>query len=87
MHKSNCRCASPDFIPRSSKPNTIVQDFTLTDDAHWLIWHGLVYGIDEDGEWYFNGSGKRPEELKKEEASRLAPPTPPRRRRRARAAR
>ena len=28
---------------------------------------GLVYGIDEDGEWYFNGSGKRPEELKKEE--------------------
>ena len=28
---------------------------------------GLVYGIDEDGEWYFNGSGKRPEELQKEE--------------------
>ena len=28
---------------------------------------GLVYGIDEEGEWYFNGSGKRPEELKKEE--------------------
>ena len=28
---------------------------------------GLVYGIDKEGEWYFNGSGKRPEELKKEE--------------------
>lgn len=27
---------------------------------------GLVYGLDEDGEWYFNGSGKRPEELAEE---------------------
>ena len=49
--------ATPDFIQQ--KPNTIVQGVGMLG--------GLVYGIDEDGEWYFNGSGKRPEELKKEE--------------------
>ncbi len=46
-----------DFIQQ--KPNTIVQGAGMLG--------GLVYGIDEEGEWYFNGSGKRPEELKKEE--------------------
>ena len=49
--------ATPDFIQQ--KPNTIVQGAGMLG--------GLVYGIDEEGEWYFNGSGKRPEELKKEE--------------------
>ena len=51
------QAATPDFIQQ--KPNTIVQGAGMLG--------GLVYGIDEDGEWYFNGSGKRPEELKKEE--------------------
>ena len=68
--------ATPDFIQQ--KPNTIVQGAGMLG--------GLVYGIDEEGEWYFNGSGKRPEELKKKR-SRLAPTTPPRRQTRARAAR
>ena len=49
--------ATPDFIQQ--KTNTIVQGAGMLG--------GLVYGIDEEGEWYFNGSGKRPEELKKEE--------------------
>ncbi len=49
--------ATPDFIQQ--KPNTIVQGAGMLG--------GLVYGIDEDGEWYLNGSGKRPEEVKKEE--------------------
>ena len=49
--------ATPDFIQQ--KPNTIVQGAGMLGV--------LVYGIDEEGEWYFNGSGKRPEELKKEE--------------------
>ena len=49
--------ATPDFIQQ--KPNTIVQGAGMLG--------GLVYGIDEGGEWYFNGSGKLPEELKKEE--------------------
>ena len=48
--------ATPDFIQQT---NTIVQGAGMLG--------GLVYGIDEEGEWYFNGSGKRPEELKKEE--------------------
>ena len=48
--------AAPDLV--QSKPNTIVQGAGMLS--------GLVYGLDEDGEWYFNGSGKRPEERAEE---------------------
>ena len=71
--------ATPDFIQQ--KPNTIVQgagmlgglvqcinEIVAARDSSLVdLRTGLVYGIDEEGEWYFNGSGKRPEELKKEE--------------------
>jgi hypothetical protein len=48
--------AAPDLVQK--KPNTIIQGAGMLS--------GLVYGVDEDGEWYFNGDGKRPEEQKKE---------------------
>lgn len=41
--------ALPDFV--AGKPR-IVQGAGMLN--------GLVYGYDENGEWYFNGSGERP---------------------------
>ena len=60
---------SVSFIRRTRRLNLIIScastveigEITVSADIR------LVYGIDEEGEWYFNGSGKRPEELKKEE--------------------
>ena len=74
--------ATPDFIQQKPNTivqgagmlggiaqciNQIVVERTSASDSLVDLRTGLVYGIDEEGEWYFNGSGKRPEELKKEE--------------------
>jgi len=43
--------AAPDWV--AGKP-LIVQGAGMLN--------GLVYGVDDDGKWYFNGSGERPPE-------------------------